>query len=99
VDNERLPHYCRLHAHIPIAQVQYIETSPTSLMTFWILVQILWKNCINCHEQSVKREKTNKMQHLDVYHQLLSQYVSGIIMPIFGRSKNVLLRMVSVCGW
>jgi hypothetical protein len=34
-------------------------------------------------EQSVKREKTNKMQQLDVYYQLLSQHVSGIIMPIF----------------
>ena len=30
-------------------------------------------------EQSVKREKTNKMQQSDVYYQLLSQHVSGII--------------------
>jgi len=40
-------------------------------------------------EQSVKREKTNKMQQLDVYYQLLSQHVSGIIMPIFRRTKTV----------
>jgi len=32
-------------------------------------------------EQSVKSEKTNKMQQSDVYYQLLSQHVSGIIMP------------------
>ena len=32
-------------------------------------------------EQSVKREKTNKMQQSDVSYQLLSQHVSGIIMP------------------
>ena len=30
-------------------------------------------------EQSVKREKTSKMQQPDVYYQLLSQHVSGII--------------------
>jgi hypothetical protein len=29
------------------------------------------------------------MQHSDVYYQLLSQHVSGIIMPIFRRSKTV----------
>jgi len=40
-------------------------------------------------EQSVKREKTNKMQQSDVYYQLLSQHVSGIIMPIFRRTKTV----------
>jgi len=34
-------------------------------------------------------EKTNKMQQSDVYYQLLSQHVSGIIMPIFGRTKTV----------
>ena len=40
-------------------------------------------------EQSVKKEKTNKMQQSDVYYQLLSQHVSGIIMPIFRRTKTV----------
>ena len=34
-------------------------------------------------------EKTNKMQQSDVYYQLLSQHVSGIIMPIFRRTKTV----------
>jgi len=29
------------------------------------------------------------MQQSDVYYQLLSQHVSGIIMPIFRRSKTV----------
>jgi len=55
-------------------------------------------------EQSVKREKTNKMQQSDVYYQLLSQYVSGIIMPIFRRPRRVLLHVVccagsAECGW
>jgi hypothetical protein len=45
-------------------------------------------------KQSVKRRKISKMQQSDVYYQLLSQHVSGIIMPIFRRSKTVLLRMV-----
>jgi len=40
-------------------------------------------------EQSVKREKTNKMQQSDVYYKLLSQHVSGIIMLIFRRTKTV----------
>ena len=39
-------------------------------------------------EQSVRREKTNKMQHSDVYYQLLPQHVSGIIMSIFRRTKH-----------
>jgi len=34
------------------------------------------------------------MQQLDVYYQLLSQHVSGIIMPIFRRKKTV-----SYCIW
>jgi hypothetical protein len=55
-------------------------------------------------EQSVKRGKTNKMQQLDVYYQLLSQHVSGNIMPIFRRTKTVLLHVVyysvsAGCGW
>ena len=41
-----------------------------------------WANC-------EVREKTNKMQQSDVYYQLLSQHVSGIIMPIFRRTKTV----------
>jgi len=40
-------------------------------------------------EQSVKREKTNKTQQSDVYYKLLSQHLSGIIMPIFRKSKTV----------
>jgi len=47
---------------------------------------------------SVKREKTNKMQQSDVYYQLLPQHVSGIIMPIFRRTKTVLLHMVYCAG-
>ena len=42
----------------------------------------------NKNHYIVLREKTNKMQQLDVYYQqLLSQHVSGIIMPIFRRTK------------
>jgi len=33
------------------------------------------------------------MQQLDVYYQLLSQYVSGIIMPIFRRPR------LCYCTW
>jgi len=51
-----------------------------------------------------EREKTNKMQQLDVYYYLLSQHVSGIIMPFFRRTKTVLLHLVYCsgsdgCGW
>ena len=50
-------------------------------------------------EQSVKREKkTNKMHQLDVYYQLLSQHVSGIIIPIFRRTKTMLLHLVYCSG-
>jgi len=35
----------------------------------------------------VWREKTNKMPQSDVYYQLLSQHVSGIIMPIFRKTR------------
>ena len=55
-------------------------------------------------EQSVRREETNKMQRSDVYYQLLSQHVSGIIMAIFRRTKALLLHLVCCsgsagCGW
>ena len=55
-------------------------------------------------EQSVKTEKTKKMQQSDIYYQLLSQHVSGIIMPIFSRTKTALLYLVycsgsAGCGW
>ena len=58
---------------------------------------------VHC-EQSVKREKINKMQQSDVYYQFLSQHVLGIIMPIFRRTKAVLLHVVycsgpAGCGW
>ena len=60
---------------------------------------------VNVHrEQSVKREKTKKVQQSDVYYQHLSQHVSGIIMPIFRRTKTLLLHLVCCsgsagCGW
>jgi hypothetical protein len=55
-------------------------------------------------EQSVKREKTNKTQQSDVYYQLLSQHVSGIIMPIYRGKKALVLDLVCCsgsagCGW
>ena len=43
------------------------------------------KNSADCEE----REKTKKMQQSDVYYQLLSQHASGIIIPIFRRTKTV----------
>ena len=45
-----------------------------------------------------EREKPTRYKKLDVYHQLLSQHVSGIIMPIFRRTKTVLLHMVYCAG-
>ena len=53
---------------------------------------------------NVERQKTNKMQQSDIYYQLLSQHVSGIIMPIFRKTKTVLLHTVycagsAGCGW
>jgi hypothetical protein len=44
----------------------------------------------------VERETTNKMQQSDVYYELLSQHVSGIIMPIFRRTKTLLLQQSDV---
>ena len=49
-------------------------------------------------EQRVKRDKTNKMQQSDVYYQLLSQHVSGIIMPIFRRT-NTCVTAYGVLRW
>ena len=51
-----------------------------------------------------RERKTNKMQQSDVYYQLLSQHVSGIIMPTFRRTKALLLHLVCCsgsagCGW
>jgi len=50
------------------------------------LKQIFLQNVEFC---CVKREKTKKMQLSDVYYQLLSQHVSGIIMSIFRRTKTL----------
>ena len=36
------------------------------------------------------------MQQLDVCYKLLSQHVSGIIMPIFRRTKVLLLHLVYI---
>ena len=49
------------------------------------------------------RENTNKMQQLCLLS-TLSQHVSGIIMPIFRRTRRVLLHVVCCadsagCGW
>ena len=52
----------------------------------------------NIIKQKTKYEerKNQKMQQLDVYYQLLSQHVSGIIMPIFSRTKVLLLHLVYI---
>jgi len=55
-------------------------------------------------KKNVKTEKTNKMQQSNVYYQLLPQHVSGTIIPIFRRTKIVLLHMEyysgsAGCGW
>ena len=38
-------------------------------------------------EQSVKRKKTNKMQQLDVYYQLLSQMFRASLCPSSGEQR------------
>jgi predicted secreted protein len=57
-----------------------------------------------CVKREREREKINKKQQSDVYYQLLSQHVSDIIMPMFRRTKTVLLHLVycsgsAGCGW
>ena len=47
---------------------------------------------------SLKREKTNKMQQSDVYYQLLSQHVSGIIMPRLQENKDRVLLHTVYCA-
>ena len=61
-------------------------------------------SCILELPKCEEREKTNKMQQSDVHYQLMSQHVSGIIMPIFRRTKALLLHLVCCsgsagCGW
>ena len=47
------------------------------------------KKTRKCKTECEVREKTNKMQQLDVYYQYFLTHVSGIIMPIFRRTKTV----------
>jgi len=53
-----------------------------------------WAKC----EDRERERETNKMQQLDVYYQLLSQHVSGIIMPIFRRTNCYYEHNVAVCS-
>jgi len=53
-----------------------------------------------------EEKETKKMQQSEVYYQFLSQHVSGIIMPIFRRTKTVCyciwfteLVLLDVVGW
>ena len=48
-------------------------------------------------EQSVKREKTNKIQLIRCLLSTLSQHVSGINMPIFSRTKTVCYCIRCLC--
>ena len=62
------------------------------------------RSCDRASWAKCEERKTNKMQQLDVYYQLLSQHVSGIIMLIFRRTKALLLHLVycsgsAGCGW
>jgi len=36
-------------AHLLTVEILYTETSVTTFLIFWILVQILWKNSIDFH--------------------------------------------------
>ena len=82
-----------------IPEVTNTHSQYVTLIAF-PLQQWLYERASLCEET----EETNKMQQLDVYHQLLSQHVSGIIMPIFRRTKALLLHLVCCsgsagCGW
>ena len=68
-----------------------------NLKTLGFCDHVSWAKC-------EERDRTNKMQQSVVYYQLLSQHVSGIIMPIFRRTKALLLSLVCCsgsvgCGW
>jgi hypothetical protein len=76
--------------------------------TFYGLVifyRVLLIPVIVHREQSVKREKKpTRCNNQMFFYQLLSQHVSGIIMPIFRSTKNPLLHLVycsvsAGCGW
>ena len=67
-----------------ISQTKYI-------LQYFLRVFLTSSKEMSLHEE---REKSNKMQILDAYYQLLSQHVSAIILPILRRTKTVLLHMV-----
>jgi hypothetical protein len=97
-------HRCILHPHIHMcARSTYTQRDKIFIDLGCLETDAIIK-CrvqvpvtVHC-EESVKREKTNKMQQSDVCYQLLSQHVSGTIMPIFRRTKTVLLHMGYCCG-
>jgi hypothetical protein len=78
--------YCAVRTGcLNVIQVNISVQVPDSCCSIYVPVTVH-------RERFVKRErekKTNKMQQSDIYYQLLSQHVSGIIMPIFGRTKTV----------
>jgi len=76
----------RLH-YMSESEIYYALTPPriSANKDQFSCLLILNETYVKCEE----REKTNKMQKSDVYYQLLSQHVSGIIMPIFTRTKTV----------
>ena len=96
-----------LHRHLPMKMGQCSDTSAYKIETpgNYPKENTLYSE----HGKSLKsrceeKEKTNKMQQLDAYYQLQSQHVSGIIMPIFRRTKALLLHLVCCsdsagCGW
>ena len=94
--------------HSPIRLVVryiiFVRSVVIDSLSLFEICSSLYLHGLHTDQFSVKREKTNKMQQSDVYYQLLSQHVSGIIMPIFRRTKTVLLHMVycagsAGCGW
>ena len=63
-----------------------LKTKHIDKFHFYIPFQLTFYALGSCDRASrakYEERKTNKMQQLDVYYQLLSQHVSGIIMPIF----------------
>jgi len=76
--------------------LDYTQRRTTLVGDLWTSDRFVTDNlCLTTHNipnrqtSYEERENTNKMQQSDVYYQLLSQFVSGIIMPIFRRTKTM----------
>jgi len=103
---EKIRHFFSLHTiiiskhdHLHI-QRPYVTTSGPQVSVCIISSTANTTKFKQIFPDKVRREKTNKIQQLDVHYQLPSQHVSGI----FRRTKALLLHLVCCsgsagCGW